>query len=47
MFFSGSPRDLLENIFLKTELTEFLFLEFLSNCPQKSVDLICNDNLEA
>ena len=47
LFFSGSPRDLLENIFLKTELTDCLFLEFLSNWPQKSVDLICNDSLEA
>ena len=35
------------NIFLNTELTECLFLEFLSNCPQKSVDFMCSDNLEA
>ena len=47
LFFSGSPRDLLENILLKTELTDCLFLEFLSNWPQKSVDLICSDSLEA
>ena len=46
-FFSGSPRDFLANIFLNADVTECLFLEFLSNCPQKSLAVMLNDNLDA
>ena len=37
---------LAEKIFFKTELTDFLFLDFRSNWFQNSDDLICKDILE-
>ena len=37
---------LVEKIFLRTALTDFLFLDFRSNWPQNSDDLMCKDILE-